>query len=139
VDIPNAFIGKVKQPTAQEIALALGPAIEVWDEFLAWLAEQGVSTQEWKSYSTKSGWSLQVKLKKRTIVHLSVCAGCFRVGCILGDRAVRAALQRKLPNTVMEAIKKAPRYAEGTGVRLIVRKRQDLAGIQKLASVKLAN
>jgi hypothetical protein len=33
----------------------------------------------------------------------------------------------------------APHYAEGTGVRLIVKAQKDLAAIKKLALIKLAN
>jgi len=139
VDLRNAFIGKTKQPTTDEISSALRQTAGLWNELLAWLGEQGVTTQEWKSYSVKHGWSLQVKLKKRTIVHLAVYTDCFLVAFILGDRAVKAALAAKLPARVVKAIKEVPRYAEGTGVRLVVKRTADLAAIRKLALVKLAN
>lgn len=140
MEIPNAFVGKADKPTEKEVSAALGPSAKVWKEFLDWLAEeQGVAVQEWKSISLKYGWSLQLKLKKRTIVHLSPCAGCFRVGFALGDRAVKAARQCHLPKSVIKVIDDAPRYAEGTGVRLIVKGPGDLAAIRKLVAVKLAN
>jgi len=140
VDISNAFVGKAKQPTAAEISSVLGSGAKLWNEFLAWLAqEHGVSTQEWKSYSQKYGWSLQLKLKKRTIVHLSPCDGCFRVAFILGDRAVNAALQGNLSKKLIQAIKEAPRCPEGTGVRFVVKSTGDLPALRKLALIKLAN
>jgi hypothetical protein len=139
MDIPNAFIGKPNQPTQQEIRLALGEATELWDGFVAWLAEQGVATQEWKSHSPKAGWALQLSLKKRNIVYLAPCTGCFRVAFVLGDRAVKAALQSDLPTNVSKAVKNAPKYAEGTGVRLLVKRVSDLPAIRKLALAKLAN
>ena len=139
MDIPNAFVGKSNQPTQKEISLALGETAALWDEFVAWLAEQGVATQEWKSYSPKAGWALRLSLKKRNIVYLAPCAGCFRVAFILGDRAIRAALQSDLPSSVCKAVKNAPKYAEGTGVRLIVKRGSDLPAIQTLALAKLAN
>ena len=81
---PNAFIGKTQKPSAQEIIEALGPSAETWKQFVDWLAhEQGVALEEWKSISPKYGWSLRLKLKKRTIVHLSPCDRCFRVAFIL--------------------------------------------------------
>ena len=139
MEIPNAFIGKTGQPTEDEVSAALGSSAKVWREFVDWLAEEkGVTVQEWKSISPKYGWSLQMKLKKRTIVHLSPCAGCFRVGFALGDRAIAAARQSRLPKNIAKAIDNAPRYAEGTGVRLIVKRAGDLAGIRKLVVAKLA-
>jgi hypothetical protein len=140
VNIPNAFIGKAEKPTVEEVSAALGSSAKTWKQLVDWLAEeQGVAVQEWKSVSLKYGWSLRLKLKKRTIVHLSPCNGCFRVVLILGDKAMKAARQSNLPKTVAKVIADAPRYTEGTGVRLIVKGTKDLAAIRKLVVVKLAN
>jgi len=104
-----------------------------------WLAEQGVAEQEWNSFSVKYGWSLRLKMKKRTIVHLSPCSGCFRAAFILGDKAVAAARQSDLSREVLKLLDSATRYAEGTGIRLLVKQKKDLAAIRKLAAIKLAN
>jgi hypothetical protein len=140
VDIPNAFIGKPKQPTPTEVAAALGVAAPAWNELLNWFAqEKAVTGQEWKCYSLKYGWSLQLKLKRRTIVHLSPCSGCFRAAFILGDKAVKVARGSNLSAKMLKLIDEAPRYPEGTGIRLIVHSEKDLAPIRKLAAIKLAN
>ena len=139
MDHPNAFIGQKTQPTPEEVSAALGESNAVWKTLLEWLADQGVIEQEWKSISPKYGWSLRQKLKKRTIVHLAPCDGCFRVVLILGDRAVAAARQSNLSRDVLKLIDEATRYAEGTGIRLLVRQKQDLAAVRKLALIKLAN
>lgn len=140
MDIPNAFIGKTGQPTPNEVAEALGPSAEAWQQLIKGLAEgKGVTGQEWKSYSPKYGWSLQLKLKKRTIVHLAPCNRCFQAVFILGDRAVKAARGSDLSKKLLKLIAEAPRYPEGTGIRLMVRSEKDLAPIRKLAEIKLAN
>jgi len=140
VDIQNAFIGQAKKPTPEEVSAALGPSAKIWQQLVDWLAEeQGVGVQEWKSISLKYGWSLRLKLKKRTIIHMSPCNGCFRVVFILGDKAVKAARQSKLPKRVAKTIEDAPRYTEGTGVRLTVKAAKDLGAIRKLAVIKLEN
>ena len=139
MDIPNAFIGKSAQPTSEEVSAALGSTAEVWKQLLDWLAEQGVADQEWKSSSPKYGWSLRMKLKKRTIVYLGPCDGCFRVAFVLGDRAVAATRKSDLSKSALKLLDEAPRYAEGTGVRLMVKASEDLADVRKLALVKLAN
>jgi hypothetical protein len=140
METPNAFVGKAAQPTPKEVSAALGPSAEAWLELVEWLAaEQGVTGQEWKSSSPKYGWSLRLKLKKRTIIYLGPCDGCFRVAFVLGGRAVQAARQGDLPKPVLKAIDEAPRYAEGTGARLIVKGAKDLPAIRKLALIKLAN
>ena len=139
MDTPNAFIGKTAPPTQNEIDTALGATADVWKQLLDWLAEQAVADQEWKSSSPKYGWSLRLKLKKRTIVYLATCNGCFRAAFVLGDRAVAAARQSDLSKTTLKLLDEAPRYAEGTGVRLIVKATKDLASVRKLAAIKLAN
>ena len=139
MDIPNAFLNKAVEPTAEEVSAALGTTAEVWKQLVDWLMEQGVADREWKSVSPKYGWSLRLKLKKRTIVYLSPCDGCFRVAFALGDRAMAAARQSDLSKGVLKLLDEATRYAEGTGVRLLVKGTKDLAAVRKLAVIKLAN
>jgi hypothetical protein len=139
METPNAFIGKTTLPTAKEITTVLGASAALWKQLVDWLAEQGVVEQEWKSSSPKYGWSLLLKLKKRTIVYLSPCAGCFRASFVLGDRAVAAARQSDLAKSTLKLLDEAPYYAEGTGLRLMVKNPKDLAAIRKLALIKLAN
>jgi hypothetical protein len=133
---PNAFIGRTKPPTDEELSTELGAARALWDELLTDLA---LPIQEWNSYSPKAGWSLKLKLKKRTIVYLAPCHGSFRVAFVLGDKAMEAARQVKLPKAVLKIMDEAPRYPEGTGVRLEIAAHKDLAAVKKLAEVKLAN
>ena len=137
---PNAFIGKTKQPTDGELTAALGPAKALWDQLIDDLADEcGVIGQEWNSYSRKAGWTLRLKREQRNIVYLSPCEGCFRVSFALGDKAVQAARQSKLPPRVIKIINEAKRYAEGTGVRITLKTLKDLAAVRMLAAIKLAN
>lgn len=138
--LPNAFIDKPEQPTEDELAAELGPGKTLWDQLLAALAdEHGIVIREWHSYSRKAGWSLRLKLKKRTILYLAPCRGSSRVAFILGGKAVQAARQSGLPPRVLKIIDEAPRYPEGTAVRLDIKRSGDIAVVQKLAALKLAN
>lgn len=140
MDIPNAFIGRKDQPSPTELEAALGSTAVLWNELVAWLADdQGLATREWRSFSPKYGWSLRMSLNKRNIVYLSPCEDCFRVGFVFGDRAVKAALQSGLPKKVADALRAARKYAEGTGLTLIVKRSSDLPAIRKLTQIKLAN
>ncbi len=137
----NAFIGKKEQPSPQELAAALGPAAGLWSEFIGWMADKlGVAAQEWKGiYVHKYGWSLTLKLKKRTIVYLAPCEGCFKAAFTLSDKALAAAKDARLPKRIQQALATAPRYPEGTGLRLIVNQEADLGPLRKLAQIKLAH
>jgi hypothetical protein len=139
METPNAFIGKTALPTAKEVVTALGPTAALWNQLVDWFAEQGVTVQEWNSYSPKAGWALRLKVKKRNIIYLSPCAGCFRVAFIFGDKAMAAARQANLSKSTLKLLDEAPRYPEGTGLRLTVKSSKDLVAIRKLALIKLAN
>ncbi|MGA2276164.1 MAG: DUF3788 domain-containing protein [Terracidiphilus sp.] len=136
---PNAFIGQATAPTADELASALGAAVVFWQELIAWFAEQKVVVQEWNSYSIKAGWALRLKVKKRNIIYLAPSLGCFRVALVFGDKAVAAARQANLSQSTLKLLDEAPRYPEGTGLRMVVKTQKDLAAIKKLALIKLAN
>jgi hypothetical protein len=139
-EVKNAFEGRLVEPSTVEIAAALGASVTAWNLLIDWLAEQhNINTLEWKSYSPKYGWTLRLKLKKRTILYLAPCNGCFRAAFVLGDRAVEAVRNSSLSKAVVALVEQSPRYPEGTGVRLVVKGMKDLPAIRKLVEIKLAH
>jgi hypothetical protein len=140
MDHPNAFIGKTAPPTTAELTATLGKTCELWDELIEWFArEHGIANQEWICSGAKHGWALRLKVKKRAILYLGPCDGCFRAALVLGDRAVKVARESSLSQPIKKLIDEAPRYPEGTGVRILVKRSADLAPVRKLAVIKLAN
>jgi len=139
MDTPNAFIGKTTMPTAAELSAVLGQTTELWAELVDSITKEQELNQEWYSLRPKYGWALLLKLKKRRIVYLGPCAGCFRVSFILGNKAVAAARASNLPKRVLKLLDEAPHYPEGTGLSLLVKNAKNLPAIRKLAQIKLAN
>ncbi len=146
---PNAFIGKKEPPTDAELAAALGEAKPLWDQVVsALMSESPELVPEWKCSSPKLGWGLRLQQKKRNIVHFSPCAGSFRVGFIFGERALEAVREEfRIPprqqtaewgTRILDLIATAPKYAEGTGIRIEVTGK-DVPAICKLAKIKLEN
>jgi hypothetical protein len=134
----NAFIGKSQAPTGQQLSAVLGPAKALWDRILMELADElRISGCEWSSYSLKAGWSLRVKHGDRVILYLAPAQGSFRASFALGDKAVQAALASGLPKLVIEIIRGAKKYAEGTAVRIEVRGEADIEVVKKLAKAKI--
>lgn len=110
MEIANAFVGHVEKPSAEELSAALGLTGAIWNRLVEAMAEKyGVTVQEWTSYSPKYGWSLRLKLKKRNILYMAPRKGCFQVAFILGDKAMQAVKQIKLPQPVAKAIENATR------------------------------
>ncbi len=138
--LPNPFAGWAEKPGDADLAKTLGALKPVWDELVAHVAEaHGADVQVWKSYSVKYGWSMRLLKKKRAIIWLSPATGCFQVLFILGGKAVEAARQCGLPAKVLKALDEAPKYPEGTGLRLVIKSAKDLPAVKKLAAVKAAN
>jgi len=139
MDSPNAFIGKTTIPSPTELSCVLDQTAPLWAELIDSLAKDQGLDKEWNSLKPKYGWNLILKLKKRRIVYLGPCVGCFRVSFILGDKAVAAARASNLPKQILKLLDEAPHYPEGTGLRLLVKTAKDLPAIRKLAQIKLAN
>lgn len=137
----NAFIGKADTPTHAEVAEALGAKVKIWDEFIEWMSEkEGVSEQEWKGVVVKKyGWSLRLKKKGRNIIYLSPGKDCFMASFVLSDKALGEAKHAHLPKGVQDALETAPRYPEGNGLRLLVRRAGDVGAIRKIAAIKIAS
>jgi hypothetical protein len=140
VPAPNAFVGQTTRPSDSDLERALARAKPVWDRLIADLAsEHDVAIQEWKSYSAKTGWALRLKRGRRTIVWLAPHNGYFQVLFIFGDRALVAARKSGLSARVLRTLDDAPRYPEGTGLRLQIKAAKDIPLVKTLAAIKLQN
>jgi hypothetical protein len=95
--------------------------------------------EQWSFASARFGWSLRLKKADRVVLYLIPQSGRFLVGIVLGAKAVAAAQGADLPRAVLRAIAEAPRYAEGTGIRLPVASDSQLASIRRLAELKMAS
>ena len=135
----NAFLGKEKQPVEREVSAALGDSKILWDELLSELKKEFQLKPEWNSYSIKAGWALRMKKGERNIVYLSPSQGGFRVSFVLGEKAVKAALDSGLPARLVKMIREAKRYPEGRAVRIDVNNARDVVVIKKLVEIKLGS
>jgi len=136
----SIFDDKEKRPEKKDLDGALARTANLWDQLIDHLKEQyGPAVEEWGFAGKKWGWSLKVKSKKRAILYMTPKEGYFHVGFALGEKAVTAAKEMSLPKNVLDIIEEAPRYAEGRGVRLDIRKSADLKPIQKIAAAKMSH
>lgn len=140
-ETPNAFIGRPAEPSDAELIAVLGPTADLWTSLVCWAENDlGITGKEWKGVVVrKYGWSLRLVHKKRNIVYLVPCVGSFRVAFILGQKAMEIVRATRFPKTVAKIIATAPRYPEGTGIRLTIQKAGDLASVRKLAQIKMQN
>ena len=136
----SAFDDKLKKPGAGDLEKMLGRTSTHWDDLRTHVAAEYAPLDEtWNFAGAKWGWSLRLKQKKRTVLHMTPCKGHFLVGFALGEKAVKAAHDSHLPDSVLSVIDEAPKYAEGRGVRIEVRNKKDRETVKKLAAIKMAN
>ena len=136
----SAFDDKSTEPGGRDLKRMLGRTGVHWDDLTTHIAaEYSPLNKSWNFAGAKWGWSLRLKQKKRTILYMTPCKGHFLVGFVLGERAVRAAREGSLPNSVLTRIAEAKKYAEGRGVRIEIRNKKDLEIAKELAAVKMAN
>ena len=124
-------------PTRDRLRSALGPASAHWDRLLTLIADHIDGARPvWKF---NKGWSVRVLHDARVLVYMTPQQGHFLVSMALGERAVAAAHAAKLPASVLQVIDSAPRYAEGRGVRIVVRTGRQVSSLARLAVIKHEN
>ena len=136
----NVFIDKLAKPDDQALVSALGKTYPLWAELEKHVATaHGESTEEWKYYGPKSGWTLKTLHKKRNLFFFTPCHGYFRIAFVFGDRAVAEILTSDLPKAMVEEVKNAKKYAEGRGLRVEVKTPRDVESVKKLIAIKVMN
>lgn len=136
----SAFDDKSQQPAAGDLQKMLGRTAGHWEDLRTHLAAAYAPLDEtWQYPGAKWGWSLRLRRKKRTVLHLTPREGHFLVGLALGEKAVAAAKDRSLPESVLTLIDQAPKYAEGRGVRMEIRTKKDREAAKQLAAIKMGN
>jgi len=136
----NVFIDKLVKPDDQALVMALGKTYPLWAEIEKHVAAaHGESTEEWKYYGPKSGWTMKTLYKKRNLFFFTPCQGYFRIAFVFGNRAVAEILTSDLPKAMIEEVKNAKRYVEGRGLRVEVKTHRDVESVKKLIAIKVMN
>lgn len=134
----SAFGDKGSPPTTDELHRTLAAAAPVWRDLVARVSETCPKVSEqWNFGGAKFGWSMRLRSKDRIVLYLIPQAGQVLVGIVLGPRAVAAAAGADLPAAVCAALAAAPRYAEGTGLRLPVASPEELPAVFALVALKM--
>ena len=135
----SAFDDPARPPAPAELARRLAGAAPLWKALVAHVAKAYPPVEEvWNFAGAKFGWSLRLVQKGRVLVYVTPQEGKLLVGLVLGEKAVAAARDAGLAPALLAAIEAAPRYAEGRGLRIPVAEGDDLAGIERLVSLKAA-
>ena len=137
---PNPFVDLPHAPGPAEIRKALGRSAAAWDALRDRISEHfGPVTEEWAVPAKKYGWSLRLKHKKRTILHLGPRSKHFTAAVILGEKAVAALRESELGPEVIAMVEDSTKYTEGRVIRFEIRSMKQTEVRVALAKVKMDN
>ena len=136
----SIFDDKERMPDEAALTRALGKARARWDRLCAFVRAEVPGIEELWSISggAKAGWGFRLKDKKRVVLYLIPGERTFKAGIVLGAKATDAALASAIPDSIKDAIRAAPVYAEGRGFRIDVDSVATVAALETLIRVKLA-
>lgn len=131
---------KSRIPDREQLQDVLGDSLQYWDQIRDFIKENiGETTEEWKFYSKKYGWTLKTLLKKRNLFFFTPFSGNFAISFVFGDKAVSKIETSDLPDHIISELKNARKYAEGRGIRLEVNREKEVEIVKKLIEIKVRN
>jgi uncharacterized protein DUF3788 len=133
----SAFREKNRPPSDDDLRAVLGKTYASWRKLIDLVgARIEPITQLWGFTSASTGWGLRLRHKERVILYMTPQKGQFLVSFALGEKAVTAARAARLSPAILNAIAVAPTYAEGRGVRIVVKNSRAIPALAALAQIK---
>jgi Protein of unknown function (DUF3788) len=128
----------IKSPSVAELAAMLGSAEGVWTGIVDAIKAQFASLDlQWKPSKSDFGRICLVQHKKRTLVYLTPEKEAVLVAIVLGERAYGLAMASSIPAKIKTLFSEARPYAEGRGIRFLVKSTRDIPVVAKLVEIKV--
>jgi len=127
----------VKSPSPAELAALLGAAEVVWTGIVEVVKAQYTPLElEWKPSKSDFGRICLLQHKKRTLVYLTPEKEEIKVAIVLGERAYDLLKGSTVPAKIKKLFAEARPYAEGQGIRFLVKSASDISVVAKLVEIK---
>ena len=112
--VAPVFFDEKIPPEDKDLKKVLGKAFKSFNEVITFLDSNydGIA-YEWRFYK-KSGWFLFYQMKKRRLFYLVPKDNDFTFSVILGGKAVDKIKQGDFPDYIIDILKNAKKYPEGT-------------------------
>ncbi|MFC2112921.1 DUF3788 family protein [Bacteroidota bacterium] len=135
----NVFREKDIHPSDELVKNALKTSYPYLEIIRKYIADSiGETTEEWKYYGKKLGWTMKTFYKKRNLFFIGIYEGYFMMAFIFGDKAYNALMESDLSAELKSELKSAQKYAEGRGLRLKIEDDRYLEDIKILLQYKMA-
>ena len=140
MDEEKVFIIKETMPNEEMINEVLGSNYAHLQEIRLFIAEEiGDTTEEWKFYGKKLGWTLKKFYKKRNLFFIGIYRGYFKISFVFGERAAENVFNSGISAALKKELSEARKYAEGRGLSINVDNDGYLDDIKELIRIKVRN
>lgn len=134
------FKDKSNKPTEKDLLETLGSTFDLWKKIVEFvMTKYPLGQEEWNFSGAKRGWSFRIKDEKRAIIYLLPRGKYFIVSFALGQKAVDVVLESDMFSGLKTELEQAKKYAEGSGIQLMVKDGSVLYDIEQLIDIKLNN
>jgi len=136
----SIFPDKTIRPTDADLKNALGKTYDLWIALRNFVFDKyPTAFEEWNCAGAKYGWSFRIKDKKRAIIYLLPRDKYFKVAFVFGEKATQQILGSKISEEIKSELMNAKKYAEGRGIRIDIKDKNNIFDIKELIEIKLAN
>jgi len=134
----SIFTDKLDVPNDVALRLELDNTYSIWKHIEKYVFEKqkNLST-EWSFPSPRYGWSYRIKDRKRVVVYLLPRKGFFMAAFNFGPKAYDEILKSDVADAIKMALSEANVYAEGRGIRIEVKNKENVHDILKLIDIKM--
>ena len=140
MDEEKVFIIKETMPDEEMINETLGSNYAHLEAIRQFIAEEiGDTSEEWKFYGKKLGWTLKKFYKKRNLFFIGIYRGYFKISFVFGERAAENVFNSGISAALKKELSEARKYAEGRGISINVENDGYLDDIKELIRIKVRN
>lgn len=136
----SIFTDKNKAPTILDLEGGLMETFHIWHEIASFTIQNyPQALAKWHFSGEQFGWSYRINDQKRVLVYLLPRDGFFKVALVFGQKALNQIMASEISEPIKNELENTKKYAEGKGIRITVNDRSNLADLQKLIRIKIAN
>ena len=132
----GVFLDKMHQPSAEEMAAALGAAKPLWDRLLAFIAETYQMPGELSFGGKNYGWNVWYRKSGKSLVTLYPHKDSLIAQVVLGKAEVEQAEALALGEHVGKVLRETPQLHDGRWLFIPVTSETDAHDIEQLLLVK---
>lgn len=138
--VTSIFTDKNKEPAENDLKKALSHTYATWKSLCEYVLKSFPdAVVRWNFSGVKYGWSFRISDKKRVLLYLLPRDKFFRVAFVFGKKAMEEILKSDVDEHIKVELKNARPYAEGRGIRIEIRDKEQTHDIEKLIMIKIAN